>query len=131
MKNKLLIGLMALVSAGSFASGFKCEGDQYSVKLFNKTVDGTRIPAVMVVSEKEHGTLFRASGSEIRKVNRINSVQYIVNMDEDKYILQVAFKEGKETLEEGESVDGQLIMILEDGDSKVVEPLECVRYLKN
>ena len=135
LKINLLTALVvALMGTGAFASGFRCDGDMgYSVKLFNHTSGGTRTPAVMVISQDGEGTLLRRDGDEITKRNRVNSVQYVVEgnrkLDADTAILQISFKEGSETIAEGESTDGQLILD-KDGDRSVFH-LVCERYLKN
>lgn len=135
--NKLVLSAMVigLVGSSAFASGFRCSGgDGYQVKLYNETQTETRIPSVMVVSHTEASpaTLLVARGSDIRKTNRLNTVRYTVDgsdMRADKVILQINFKEGRETLEEGEEVPGQLIIVERNGDRSVVE-LDCARYLK-
>jgi len=130
----LSFALLAFLQAPAFASGFQCEGEGYTVKLFNRT-DSTRTPAVLVIGQADAtpSTLLRRKGAEIHKVNRTNSVQYVVDgsrrLNADKAILQVSFKEGRDTIEEGESVPGQLILV-QDEDRTVVE-LTCERYLKN
>ena len=134
LKINLLTGFtVALIGTGAFASGFRCNGDMgYSVKLFNYTVGETRTPAVMIISQDDEGTLLRRTGSEIRKHNRTNTIQYVVEgsrkLDSDTAILQISFREGREVLEEGETADGQLILI-KDGDRGVFG-LVCERYLK-
>ena len=139
---KPIIGVLTVLTLGIFnsaaiGSGFKCTGDEeaatLSVKLFNH-VDptlGTRVPAVMVISNEE-GTLVTRKGGSIRKHNRANTVQYVIEgsrrLDADTAILQVAFKEGVETLEAGETADAQLILIKDEDRS--VYSLSCERYLK-
>lgn len=125
--------------SAAFASGFKCTSDHasdgYNVKLFNHTesATGTRTPAIMVISHEDAGTLLVRRGAEIRKASRANTVQYVVDgnrtLGADSAILQVRFKEGRQTLREGEVVSGQLILISEDGERAVV-PMSCERYLK-
>jgi hypothetical protein len=133
--NLFAIGLLvAVVGSSSFASGFRCEGDGYSVKLFNKTSNATRTPSVMIVSHEDASpaTLLRRDGAAIRKHNRLNTVQYVVDgnnkIGADTVILQIAFKEGQESLEAGETADGQLILVADD--SRQVVALACERYLK-
>jgi hypothetical protein len=118
----------------AMASGFQCEGDGYNVKLYNRT-DATRTPAVLVVSQEDASpaTLLKRSGDEISKTNRANTVRYTVEgnrkIDADSVILQIAFKEGREVLADGETADGQLILV-RDGAKQVID-LTCSRYLKN
>ena len=130
---------LALGFAGTsaFADGFRCEGDSSTlrVKLYNQVQPekGTRNPATMVISDAHQGTLLVASGDEIRKHNRQNTVQYVVEgnkkLGAETAILQVAFKQGRETIAEGDEVDGQLILVSEEGDREVFE-LSCARYKK-
>src|SRR5688500_11615998 len=61
---KLISGLFVLfaISASSaWADGYRCEGRGYRVKLYNETQpeDGTRNPAVLIVSRKKGGTIAR------------------------------------------------------------------------
>ncbi len=131
MNKMVVVGL--LIGTAAFGSGFKCEGDLgYSVKLFNKT-GATRVPAVLIVSQQGLGTLLKATGTDIRKYNRSNTVQYVVDGNEqlnaDQVILQISFKEGRETLTANEVASGQLILV-KDGEREVIS-LSCERYLKN
>ena len=137
MKSLTIIGVALAISSSVFASGFKCKSeDGINVKLFNNvnSTDGTRTPAVFVVSTEESGTLMVRRDSEIRKHNRANTVQYVTDGSDsvlaNKTILQIRFKEGREVLEEGQIADAQLILISEDGDRRVTA-LDCTRYLKS
>jgi hypothetical protein len=137
------LGMITLLFLGlgssAFASGFKCESvhsrQAYTVRLYNHVspTTGTRVPAVLVISEEEQGTLLVRKNGEISKHVRANSVQYVVNGNErlgvERAILQIAFREGREVLAAGESVDGQLILVREDGGRSVTD-LTCSRYLK-
>ncbi len=131
-----VFAVSALVLCTSvFASGFKCESnDGYNVKLFNNVdpTQGTRTPAALVVSNDE-GTLLVRKGADISKTNRLNTVRYTAEgsrkVDADQVILQISFKEGLEVLADGETADGQLILV-KDGDREVKD-LVCSRYLKN
>lgn len=140
MKTYLLktLSLSLILSGLSFASGYTCMSEATSkgkwvVKLFNHTHIETRVPAVLVVANDEEGTVLRRFDDEIEKLNRRNTVQYVVEgnrkADADLVIFQVAHKEGRETLREGQEVNGQLILVRED-DKDVIE-LVCTRYLKN
>jgi len=124
-----------IFGTAAFADGFKCVGEDsdYNVKLFNKVMpeDGTRNPAVLVISDA-HGTLLVRRDSDISKTNRQNTVRYTVDgsrkLGADTAILQVRFKQGREVIEEGDTRPGQLILIT-DGEKEVLE-LSCERYLK-
>ncbi len=136
MKNfGMFVLAFGLVSGSAMASGFRCEGEGYNVKMYNLTSGATRKPAVLVLSHEDASpkTLLTAKGSEIRKHNRVTSVQYVtdgVAMDLDSVILQISFKEGKEVIAEGDVINGQLILVGEDKSREVVR-LSCERYLKN
>ena len=139
---KTLIGALSVVvltamGPAALASGFVCSGDSEAanlrVKLFNH-IDpqmGTRVPAAMIISDTERGTLVVRKGRAISKRNRANAVQYVINgssrLEADIAILQVQFKEGREVLGEREEVPAQLILI-KDGDRSVFS-LSCERYL--
>lgn len=134
MRKMLIIILTA--SSAVFGSGFKCESpDGLRVKLFNnvESTAGTRTPAALVISGDLDGTLLVRTGTSISKRIRAHSVQYTVQgtsrLGASAAILQIPFREGRETLSAGETIGGQLILLFEDGDKEVVT-LECVRYLK-
>lgn len=133
MKNYMGLVVIGLVVASSaFASGFKCEGDSgYRVKLYNHRNTETRVPAKMIISHEDAGTLLVADESEISKTNRANTVRYTVDgnrkIQAEQAILQIAFKEGRETLGKGKTAEGQLILV-GDEDREVFD-LTCVRYL--
>ncbi len=137
MKNLgMFVVALSLVSGSAMASGFKCTGEGYNVKMFNLTSGATRKPAVLVVSHDDASpkTLLTAKGSQIRKHNKVTSVQYVTDATSleamSKLILQVSFKEGVEVIAEGDIVNGQLILVGVDGTRDVAE-LACERYLKN
>lgn len=115
--NRLFISLFAvsLVGSSAFASGFRCEGEGFTVRMNNETyIKHSQLLAVLVISHEDASprTVLVAEGEEIRKANQKNTVRYTVDAEQmglDKAILQIAFKEGKETLEKGEIVTGQLV----------------------
>lgn len=132
----LTVLAISVFGTGAVADGFKCEGtnSDYNVQLYNKVMpeEGTRTPAVLVVSDAEEGTLLVRRGGAIRKHNRDNTVQYVVEgnrkLGADTAILQIRFKQGREVIEAGETRPAQLILIT-DGEKEVL-PLSCERYLK-
>src|SRR4051812_5891296 len=74
----LIISVLVLVSSNSFASGFVCSGQGYSVKLYNQVQPnlGTKNPAVLIVSSENAGTLAVLKGDEIVKSNGNTTVSY-------------------------------------------------------
>ena len=136
-KNVLSVLALSFIAIGStaFGSGFDCVGeDGYNAKLYNHVdpENGTRTPAALIISNVEEGTLLVRKGGSIRKHNRANTVQYVVDgnrkLAADTAILQIRFKEAVEVLEEGETAEGQLILVA-DGERNVLD-LTCFRYLK-
>lgn len=127
------IGVVALLSVPAFASGFRCESrDGYRVKIYNHTnaQEGTRTPAVFVLSHEDSGTLLVAKGAQISKRNLSNVVQYTAKGGQkglDYAIAQITFKEGRETLAEGERAYGNLI--LAKNGHRQVSRIVCERYL--
>ncbi len=132
---KLVLASVVGLSSSVFASGFRCESpDGYRVKIYNHThaEAGTRVPAVLVVSHENTGTLLTAKGAEISKRNLSNVVQYSAEGSRaglSKVIVQIAFKEGREVLAEGEHAYGTLI--LAQGASRQTSRLTCSRYKAN
>lgn len=131
--------VMILITTGQFAlaSGFRCEGEDsgFRAKLFNHVHPtlGTRVPAALVVSHEDEGTLLSVRGSsKIFKRNLPGSVEYIVEGNErlnaETVILKIQFKEGLEVIAKGERVLGQLILM--NPDSQDIYELSCERYLK-
>ncbi len=126
--------LFSFASGSALASGFRCQSaDGYSVKEYDHTNphDGTRVPAVLVVSSATEGTLLVAHNKEIRKHNRVNSIQYVVDGNEqlnaDTVIFQVMYKPGQDVSEKG--VAGELVLV-KDGTRDLTD-LQCERYLKD
>ena len=136
--NKFLMSVLAFALTGAaFGSGFTCEDTNdagYRVKYYNQVSTGTRNPGVLIISDADAdpSTQLVAKGSEISKSNRANTVRYTVDgsqMDLKQAILQVSFKEGREILAANETVEGQLILVAQDGSRDVLN-LVCTRYLK-
>ena len=126
-----------LFSLSANASGFRCVDESgLHVKIYNflHGEDGTRLPAVFVLSHPTRGTLLVAKGTQISKKNFASEVQYAVRgnaLTQSKYVIvQIAFKEGKETIPKGEIVSGRLIFS-NQGGAKTLSGLSCARYLKN
>lgn len=138
MKNFLFI-VVAVFAVGSqaFASGFACADDSGNrVKIYNhlNPEDGTRLPAVFVLSNKNIGTLLVAKGEQISKRNHTEVVQYAVRgnalLGVDYVVVQIQFKEGRQVLAKGATVPGNLILAKQDGRRSVTK-LRCQRYTKH
>jgi len=128
---------LVLVGTAAKADGFKCEGDDstLNVKVFNHVhaEKGTRTPAKLIISDLNQGTLAVRSGGEIRKSNLTSKVQYVVDgsrkLGAETAILQVQYKQGRETIAAGDVRPGHLILVDAEGDRTVYE-LSCERYVK-
>jgi len=140
MKNLLvkMVSVGLWVGTAAFGSGYKCtsaDTDQgrWSVQMYNRTTHETRVPSIIVISNELQGTVLKRNGTQINKVIRTNTVQFVMEgnrlIDADTVIFQVARKEGREVLKKGEETSGQLILV-RDGLREVVS-LTCARYLKN
>ena len=66
-----IVTALTFVSSVAMADGFRCQNNTFHAKLFNETQPGrgTRNPAVLVVSERDVGTLATLEGDEIVKTN--------------------------------------------------------------
>jgi hypothetical protein len=131
---KVVLASVVALSSSAFASGFRCESpDGYRVKIYNhvQADNGTRVPAVLVVSHAQAGTLLSAKGTEISKRNLSNLVQYSAKGPKGGLtyaVVQIAFKEGRDILAEGERAYGTLV--LAKGVERQTSRLTCHRYLK-
>lgn len=131
---KIALASVVSLSVPALASGFRCDSrDGYRVQIYNHTnaSEGTRVPAALVVSHETAGTLLAAKGAEISKRNLSNVVQYTAKGPKGGLtyaVVQIAFKEGRETLAEGERAYGTLI--LAKGVDRQTSRLVCSRYLK-
>ena len=138
MKNFLIIVVAVFgVGSQSFASGFSCADNSGNrVKIYNhlSPEDGTRLPAIFVLSKKNIGTVLVAKGEQISKRNHTRVVQYAVRgnalVGVDYVVVQIQFKEGRQVLAKGASVPGSLVLAQRDG-RKSVTTLRCQRYTKH
>ena len=131
----VLISILSLVSTIAMADGFRCQGSDFRVKLFNQVQPelGTRNPAVLVVSERGVGTIATLQGDEINKLNSPNTVIYHGqgNGYQNGRFVFVRLEVNK-TAEEGGIYAGYHLATLEvnaDNASRVAT-LACNRYLK-
>lgn len=136
MKHFITLAIMGVLTTSAFGSGFKCQSeDGYAVKLFNhvQPEDGTRVPAVLIVSHEEEGTLLRANGEEIRKTavgrNTIYSTDGNSAIGAENVALIVRHREGVDTLRAGQKVPGTLLLGSDDETLDEI-PLVCTYYLK-
>lgn len=73
-----IISLLFLASSAAMADGFRCQGQDFRVKLFNEVQPsrGTRNPAILVVSERGIGTIATLDGAGIKKKLHLDTVTY-------------------------------------------------------
>ncbi|MBI3544951.1 MAG: hypothetical protein HY075_16890, partial [Deltaproteobacteria bacterium] len=126
-----IITALSLVSSVAMADGFRCQGQDFRVKLFNETQPGrgTRNPAVLVVSERSIGTLATLEGEEITKTNRSTTVVYEgqTNGRQDGRFVAVKLVVAKTADTDGTHL--ARLTVNADGQSRS-ETLSCERYLK-
>ena len=131
---KIVLASVVGLSVPALASGFRCESrDGYRVQVYNhvSASEGTRVPAALIVSHETAGTLLAAKDGEISKRNLSNVVQYSAKGPKGGLtyaVVQIAFKEGRESLAEGERAYGTLI--LAKGVDRQSSRLVCTRYKK-
>lgn len=73
-----LMFVLSLTSSVAMADGFRCQGDGFRAKLYNEVQPerGTRNPAVLIVSQRDEGTIVKLEGDEIEKTITERSVSY-------------------------------------------------------
>jgi hypothetical protein len=78
MKSLFVAVVLALTSSAALASGLVCSGEGYNVKLYNEVQpsQGTKNPAILIVSSDKIGTITRLEGSEIEKLYTATAVSY-------------------------------------------------------
>lgn len=145
MKKALLLGIL-VVSTSVFASGWVCKGSggdtenwKLTVKLFNHTTN-TRVPAILVVSDRNQGTLLTAKNQQIKKTTSGRYTRYSANVKRSDLLhdsgwisvkLGVKYREGIDAaVPEDHEVPGYITFYQEDQFHDHVD-LTCERYLKN
>lgn len=129
----LIIILVALSSSVTFASGFRCEGQGYRVKLYNQVQPsrGTKNPAIIIVSSEQSGTVLRLQ--DIEKTLSARTVTYsgLANAVATGRFMQVRLEIVKEATQTGEFAGSRfaVLTINADGGSTSAR-LACVPYLK-
>ena len=135
MKSILSVVLL-LVSSVAMADGFRCQGSDFRVKLFNEVQPdkGTRNPAVLTVYEKGIGTLVTLRAGEIEKTLDTKSVSYSgkTNSRVDGRYVSVRLEVEKKAQSEGVFAALHLARLTLNaaGESREVF-LSCERYLKH
>lgn len=128
----ILFFVLSLVSSVAMADGFRCTGGEYRVQFYNQ-VDpnaGTRNPAVLVVAQRNVGTLAVVQGDDLQKVNTPKTVAYggRVNSRINGHYMAVTFQVNKQPVQ-GNVHHAQLRM---NFDGKRIERLlTCERYVKH
>lgn len=131
----VIITALSLVSSVAMADGFRCQGGDFRVKLYNETQPerGTRNPAVLIVSERSIGTVAKLDGADIEKTNKVGSVVYEgkANSKRDGRFVYVKFQVLKRAEVEGVYAGQHLarLTLNQNGYSRL-QTLACDRYLK-
>jgi hypothetical protein len=78
MKTLLISIAFALISSMSMASGFVCQGQGYTVRLYNEVqpTQGTKNPAVLIVSSSQLGTIAVLRGTDIQYFTTAKALLY-------------------------------------------------------
>ncbi|MBI3558648.1 MAG: hypothetical protein HY074_20465 [Deltaproteobacteria bacterium] len=133
----VIVTALTLVSSISvaMADGFRCQNNTLRAKLFNETQPGrgTRNPAVLVVSERDVGTLATLEGDEIVKTNGEFVVTYEgqANSRQNGRFVAVKLEIEKQAEKDGIFAGLHLAKLLVNADGENREAtLTCERYLK-
>lgn len=130
-----IITALSLVSSVAMADGFRCANDDFRVKLYNEVQpeNGTRNPAVLVVSEKGVGTIATLDGSEIEKTITETSVIYkgTTNSKLDgRYVsVKLSVRKTPSAYAKYEGQHHGVLTINADGET-VKQSVLCARYKK-
>ena len=131
----IVISILSLVSSVAMADGFRCQGEGYRAKQYNKVqpAEGTRNPAVLVVSHEDVGTLATLEGEDIQKSITEDTVIYEgqTNSSVDGRFVHVKLEIAKKPKLTGPYAGKHLaeLTLNADGESKNAL-LACKRYRK-
>lgn len=130
-----LITVLSLVSSVAMADGFRCQGTDFRVKLYNETQPerGTRNPAVLVVYERGVGTVATLMRDEITKTSGDESYVYEgqTNGRKDGRFVSVTLEISKTAETEGAYAGLHVgtLTVNANGHSRTGS-VACERYLK-
>jgi hypothetical protein len=131
----IVVSLLSLVSSVAMADGFRCQGEGYRVKQYNQVQpeEGTRNPAVLVVSHQDAGTLATLEGDEIQKTITEDTVIYEgkTNSKLDGRFMYVKLEVAKKAKLTGPLAGKHLAELTVNADgSSDTALLACKRYRK-
>ena len=132
----LVISVLVLVSSNSFASGFKCSGQGYNVKLYNQVQPqlGTKNPAILVVSSEQAGTIAVIQGSDLDKAIGASTVSYsgMANGKANGHFMHVELQVVKQPVANGPFAGQHFALLTLNADNGNIQAkLACEVYLKN
>lgn len=157
MKKLISATLIALVATTAKADGFVCESvdSDIRIKVYNQTQadEGTRSPAVMIVSDPQvgtgrktiakfstetgslstshHGSLKYLGDVDLRYNDMGRAGEYLMGTrlgEVDLIKLTIDFTYG-DNLENGAETAGRIVVVKRDGETAVRDAV-CTRYLK-
>jgi hypothetical protein len=135
MKTLLISIAMSLVSSLSLASGFVCEGQGYTVRMYNQVQpsQGTKNPAALIVSSGQLGTIAVVKGSDIQ-LYQTNQAFVYTGVSHDKHtgrFINVELAVSRSTQDNAGEPErlGHLKLTADGGDFAAT--LVCEQYLKN
>ena len=131
-----IVTVLSLVSSVAMADGFRCQGNDFRVKMYNETQPerGTRNPAVLVVYERGIGTVAVVDGSDIEKTNGEDTVTYEgqVNGKLDGRFTYVKLSIEKQARQDGAFAGLHVAKLQLNADKeRRVQTLACSRYVKH
>ena len=131
----ILITALSLVSSAAMADGFRCQGEGFRAKLYNEVQPerGTRNPAVLIVSQRNAGTIATLEGDEIEKTVTDHAVAYEgkTNGKVDGRFVYVKLEVAKRARQTGPlaGLHSARLTVNQDGASALAS-MVCDRYLK-
>ncbi len=135
MKLFIVIAL-TLVSSVAMADGYRCQNNTFRAKVYNETQPerGTRNPAVLIVSQRNVGTVATLEGDEIVKTNGEFSVTYEgqTNSRQDGRFVAVKLEVEKQAEIESAFAGLFTARLLVNADGRSRESiLTCEHYVKS
>lgn len=132
----LFISAVLLASATSLASGFVCTGEHFNAKMYNQVQpsQGTKNPAVLVVSQAKVGTIAVLNSTEISKLNKQYTVVYSgqTNAKASGRFIYVELVIAKATITGGAGAGQHAARLTVNADNRnYTEGMVCSAYLKN
>jgi len=130
----LLVFSVLTLPFASFADGFKCAGQGYKAKFFDRVdpVEGKSVPAVLVISSDEDGVVSVIRSEGLERLQKDGAFVYKGTGKQGKLDVKVDLTIRNELPPEGDlskNFEGSLLVKMSDG-YEIRAELECTGYVK-